>query len=228
MTQLHLANLGRATRTTIHCTTCQMQYNKIDPHDQKLHSQHHTSIVNGPLFWKSPVPTALSYYTMNPGLKGTFLLITRSSGKIHQVNALKLLKTIDIALGAPRNVNRSQFFPRGGKIFGLVSDEGRIISLVAAERIEYAYRRIASGGDNSGVETAGEKEKAVMGISRMWTCISERGKGYCKALLEESLYGFIWAVKVTKDQVAFSTPSESGMEGARRWSGREDFLVYDD
>src|SRR5271169_3063427 len=57
MTQLHLANLGLSTRTTIHCKTCQMDYNKIDPNDQKLHKTHHNSILNGPQF---PKPTAVT------------------------------------------------------------------------------------------------------------------------------------------------------------------------
>lgn len=153
-------------------------------------------------------------------------MISRSSPKEIQKRGLKILETVDLALGAPANLDRTQFFPRDGKIFSLLSEEGRIISLVAAERIEFAYRRIAN--ETSGVETAREKQKAVMGISRMWTCIAERGRGCCRGLLEESLSGFVWGVRVRREYVAFSTPSESGMEVARRWCGREDFLVYEE
>jgi len=98
--------------------------------------------------------------------------------------------------------------------------------LVAAERIEFAYRRIAN--ETNGVETARDKVNAVMGISRMWTCIAERGRGHCRGLLDECLGGFVWGVNVRKEYVAFSTPSESGMAVARRWCGREDFLVYEE
>ena len=223
MRQLHLANLGAATRTTIHCSTCQMQYNKIDPNDQKLHLLHHTSILRGPLFPKTSsrnIPWPITMLSMILDT-GTFVIISSSSAKINQTRGLKILKTVDVALGAPQNLDRSTFFPRGGKIFCLLSEgEGRVISLVAAERIEHAYRRIPHGGD--GVETTRQKEKAVMGISRMWTCLAERGKGYCKGLLEESLAGVVCGVKVSREQVAFSTPSESGMEVARRWCGREE------
>jgi hypothetical protein len=65
----------------------------------------------------------------------------------------------------------------------------------------------------------------------MWTCIAERGRGMCTALLEECAAGFVWGVDcrgTKRDLVAFSTPSESGMGVARKWTGREDFLVYDD
>jgi hypothetical protein len=58
-------------------------------------------------------------------------------------------------------------------------------------------------------------------------------------LLEECAAGFVWGVdcrstfgttgqRGMRDCVAFSTPSESGMGVAKKWTGRDDFLVYDD
>lgn len=70
----------------------------------------------------------------------------------------------------------------------------------------------------------------MIGINRMWTCISERGKGWCTTLLEECAAGFIYGAdyRGNKDVVAFTTPSESGLALARKWTGREDFLVYEE
>jgi len=74
----------------------------------------------------------------------------------------------------------------------------------------------------------------------MWTCFTYRGKGLCTALVDECAASFVFGVdftskvevmsdgRVMRDYVAFSTPSESGMGVARKWTGREDFLVYDD
>ena len=247
LTQLHLANLGLSTRTTMHCKICQMDYNKIDPNDQKLHKSHHNSILNGPQF---PKPTTTIIHRPLPNSpissKGNLFIISRSSSKEIQKRALHLLLIIDIALGAPTNLDRSSFFPKDGKIY-TIHHSGRIISLVAAERIEFAFRRIPPTRDNtttaSGIENSGVKEKALIGISRMWTCISERGNGFCTALLEECAAGFVWGVdcrspvrkieggdgnRGMRDFVAFSTPSESGMGLARKWTGKENFLVYDD
>ena len=234
MTQLHLSNLGPSTRTTIHCQTCQMDYNKIDPHDQKLHKTHHNSILNGPPFPKPPV---IDRPLPNSPLshKGELLIITRSSSKELQKRALNILSIIDAVLGAPANLNRQNFFPRDGKIY-ILQSSGRVLSLVAAQRIEFAFRRIPS---DNGTETIGVKEKALIGISRMWTCISERGNGWCTGLLDECAAGFVWGVdcrssklggggRGMRDFIAFSTPSESGMRLARKWAGKEDFLVYDD
>jgi hypothetical protein len=228
MTQLHLFNLGASTRTTIHCKVCQMHYNKIDPNDQKLHTTLHNSILQGPPFPKPPAPSRPLPASPIPN-KGALVIISRSSSKDIQKRALQLLSIVDVALGAPTNLDRSNFFPRDGKVFCLVYS-GRVISLVAAERIEFAYRRIPGG---MGVEVKREKEKAVIGISRMWTCIAERGKGWCTALLEECAAGFVLGVDCRpttggRDLVAFSTPSDSGMHVATKWTGKEDFLVYDD
>ena len=112
-------------------------------------------------------------------------------------------------------------------MFLLLSREGRVISVVAGQRIQVAFRRIP---DAAGVETRGEGERCLIGISRMWTCISERGKGWCSALIEECAAGLVLGVdcRARRALVGFSTPSESGMGVARKWTGREDFLVYDD
>jgi len=227
MTQLHLANLGPSTRTSIHCKTCQMHYNKIDPHDQKLHKTHHMAILSGPLFPRITVLTTAPLPSSPIHGKGDLVVISRSSSKDLQKRALNLLNMVDIALGAPP-CERPEFFPHDGKVYFLLSSS-RIISLVASQRIASAYRRLPSA---SAVETTNTKEKALVGISRMWTCIEERGKGWCRALLEECAAGFVFGMDCSRGGrralVAFSTPSESGLAVARKWTGREDFLVYDD
>lgn len=155
-------------------------------------------------------------------------MISVTSSKDMQKRALNLLNVVDTALGAPPNKTRgTTFFSRGGKIYLLLSREGRVISVVAGERVDFAFRRIA---ESAGVETSGDKERCLIGISRMWTCISERGKGWCSALIEECAARLVLAVdcRVRRGLVGFSTPSESGMGVARKWTGKEDFLVYDD
>jgi hypothetical protein len=220
-----------------------MHYNKIDPNDQKLHKIHHTSILHGPQFSR-PITTTNNNDITRPlstsciPLRGNLLVISRSSAKETQKRALNLLSIIDTALGAPPSPRRTTFFHNNGKIYIILSFEsGRVISLVAAERIDFAFRRIPNG---LGIETTRIKEKALIGISRMWTCIAQRGKGLCSDLLEECAAGFVLGVDCTssklvqqenramRDFVAFSTPSESGMGLARKWTGRDDFLVYED
>jgi ESCO1/2 acetyl-transferase len=209
-----------------------MHYNKIDPHDIKLHKTHHTAILNGPLFPKPTNPTTPLSTSPIPS-NYSLVIISRSSPQSTQKRALQLLNTIDIALGAPAT-RRTTFFPHDGKIY-LLMLLGRVISLVAAQRLTHAFRRLPG----SGVETTHTKEKAVIGIARMWTCVAERKRGWCCALLEECAAGFVVGVDCRgtrgggmecggRDWVAFSTPSESGMGVARKWTGREDFLVYDD
>ena len=157
------------------------------------------------------------------------IVVSADSAKEVHKRVFKVLNMVDTALGASPNPDRRQtFFSRGGKVFLLLSRSGRVISVVAGERISYAFRRIPG---SSGVETNGEREKCVVGISRMWTCIAERGNGWCRALLEECAAGLVLGVDCRLkrgEMVGFSTPSESGMAVARKWTGIENFLVYDD
>ena len=221
-----------------------MHYNKIDPNDQKLHKVHHDAMLSGPQF-NLPIPTiATRPLPASPLSKnGDLVVISRTSTRELQKRAFALLDMIDTAIGAPPNpVRASKFFIADGKVYIFVSSR-RIVSLVAGEHLAYARRRIPLPSTTEGVETSRtEREKAVIGISRMWTCVSRRGQGICSALLDECAARFVLGVdyrlivvaaegkgeRPMRDYVAFSTPSESGMAVARKWTGKEDFLVYDD
>jgi ESCO1/2 acetyl-transferase len=194
-----------------------MSYNKIDPNDIALHKKHHAAVLSGPTF-----PTPLGCNRTE-----TLLVISRSSSKELQKRGLLLLDTVDVALGAPQNMSRDTFFRRDGKIFTFIHGN-RIISLVAAERISFGYRRVP--GDSAGVEVSLEPQRGTIGISRMWTCIAQRGKGYCTRLLDQCAKEFVFGVdySLRRELVGFTSPSESGLAVARKWTGREDFLVYDD
>jgi len=220
-----------------------MHYNKIDPNDQKLHKTHHDAMLSGPQF-NFPISTiAIRPLPSSPlSKKGDLLVISRTSTRELQKRALALLDMIDTAIGAPPNPARvNKFFVTDGKVYIVVCSR-RIVSIVAAERLAYARRRIPQPATTEGVETSRtEREKAVIGINRMWTCVSQRGLGICLALLDECAARFVLGVdyrsnvaaegngeRPMRDYVAFSTPSESGMAVARKWTGKEDFLVYDD
>jgi N-acetyltransferase len=98
---------------------------------------------------------------------------------------------------------------------------------------------------------------AKLGISRIWTSPSHRGQGIAKALLDQALQHYNERVTMpnsaistdagevkprgsppasnrelepmTKDQVAFSQPTDAGARLARKWTGKKyGWLVYID
>ena len=126
------------------------------------------------------------------------------------------------------------------KVFLHVKD-GRCVGLCLAERITKASRVISQKhdsdqnassslkGKSSSISTEAEEVPAVVGVSRIWTSKSYRRKGIANNLLECVLNQFIYGMEISKDELAFSQPTESGCQLARSWYDAESgWLVYNE
>lgn len=123
------------------------------------------------------------------------------------------------------------------KVFLHVKD-GKCVGLCLAERITEAHRVKAekkkkdtgegsSGHKSSSVSIEEGTVPAVVGVSRIWTSKSSRRIGIANNLLECVVSQFIYGMEISKDELAFSQPTESGGQLARAWYGEESgWLVY--
>ncbi|KAL9137831.1 MAG: hypothetical protein Q9175_000965 [Cornicularia normoerica] len=109
----------------------------------------------------------------------------------------------------------------------------KCVGFCLAEKISSAFRVVngcAAGEDGTTFITASKSSSisvstsahiALLGISRIWTSKTYRGKGLAMDLLECARNNFFFGVEVPKDLVAFSQPTESGGRLAERWFGAE-------
>ncbi|OCK84914.1 hypothetical protein K432DRAFT_400765 [Lepidopterella palustris CBS 459.81] len=117
----------------------------------------------------------------------------------------------------------------------------KCIGACLAERILEAYsvleRDDASNGNvlppagsrSSSISASKTAEGALLGISRIWTSKSHRQNGIATALLDSATSDFLYGMTIPKEMVAFSQPTESGGQLARRWFGRQaGWHVYTD
>ncbi|KAL8768422.1 MAG: hypothetical protein Q9209_005328 [Squamulea sp. 1 TL-2023] len=72
---------------------------------------------------------------------------------------------------------------------------------------------------SSSISFSPDVDVVLLGIARIWTSKSHRGKGIATDLLETARGNFFYGVEVPKDLVAFSQPTESGGKLAGRWFG---------
>jgi N-acetyltransferase len=105
----------------------------------------------------------------------------------------------------------------------------KCIGLCLAEHISTAYEVIdvgsrpeaqrpsPSAGVSSSISTSTTPLSALVGISRIWSSSSHRRKGVAQTLLDCASRNFLYGIKVNKDLVAFSQPTESG--GSLQGSG---------
>ncbi|PUU81586.1 ESCO1/2 acetyl-transferase-domain-containing protein [Tuber borchii] len=73
----------------------------------------------------------------------------------------------------------------------------------------------------SSISVSETPRPAILGISRVWVCADRRRRGIATRLLDCAREHFIYGMKIEKDDVAFSQPTESGGAFARGWFGAD-------
>lgn len=117
----------------------------------------------------------------------------------------------------------------------------KCIGLCLAETISEAYAVLGEGEASDGVRQVPaiarssaisvrrDAALALLGISRIWTSNLHRKKGVARTLLDCARADFLYGLEVPKEKIAFSQPTESGGQLARKWFGKESgWLVYAD
>lgn len=74
---------------------------------------------------------------------------------------------------------------------------------------------------SSSISVSDRPESVLLGVTRIWTSRSFRRQGIAETLLDCGRRHFFYGMDVTKDLVAFSQPTESGAQLAKRWYGAE-------
>ena len=115
--------------------------------------------------------------------------------------------------------------------FYLVHD--KCVGFCLAEKINSAFEVVngcAAGEDGTKIITTSKSSSisvstsadiALLGISRVWTSKTYRGKGLAADLLECARNNFFYGVEAPKNLVAFSQPTESGGRLAEKFFGAE-------
>jgi hypothetical protein len=82
---------------------------------------------------------------------------------------------------------------------------------------------------SSSISISTKPDPAILGISRIWTSNQHRKQGIATRLLECARSDFLYGLRMEKEKVAFSQPTESGGNLARKWfGGRAGWHVYVD
>ena len=109
----------------------------------------------------------------------------------------------------------------------------KCVGFCLAEKISSAFGVVdecAAGEDgtkviktskSSSISVSTSADIALLGIARIWTSKTYRGKGLAADLLECARNNFFYGVEAPKDLVAFSQPTESGGRLAERFFGAE-------
>ena len=96
------------------------------------------------------------------------------------------------------------------------------------ENVRVAYRVMPGLQEHDGNVKIDESHPidAIAGVTRVWVSRMSRRKGIASQMLDAARKRFLFGVTISKEDLTFSQPSESGKQLAVSFSGRPDFLVY--
>lgn len=142
---------------------------------------------------------------------------------------------------APRRMFNVQVSGVQGRFKAYLYIQGsKCIGLCLAERISEAYtvlgvsedgtrQTAATSPSSSSITTKTQSDLAIVGISRIWTSNAYRKKGIARALLDCVAGTFLYGLRIPASMIAFSQPTESGGQLARKWFGMDSgWHVYTD
>ncbi|KAJ5864378.1 Sister chromatid cohesion acetyltransferase Eco1 [Penicillium soppii] len=238
-------DLGTDTRKT--CATCGMEYIPSNTEDAALHKKFHemnaTGIDLGKAFLRANASRWI--YEATRFDEGYVVIVDRKASPSAKSQAKKVLEVISKELSSPEIDDEtlwSQTEPpkhlQDGptekvdryRVF-LHMKDSRCVGLCLTERI-WESRPVAkdeNGPAGSSVSTRDEVHPAIVGVSRIWTSGSSRRKGIALDLLDCVVINFIYGMEITKDQIAFSQPTESGKRLAHKFfEDEETWHVYNE
>lgn len=244
-------DLGNEVRRT--CTGCGMEYIPSNSEDAALHKKFHEMNITGIDLGKAFVKANASrwVYEATRFDEGYVVIIDRKASPTAKSQANKVLEVVRRELSSPEindEVLWSQTEPPAHlglngssekvdryKVF-LHMKDSRCVGLCLTERIwESQPVEMASveknGADQpngSSISVRQETHPAVVGVSRIWTSESSRGKGIAMDLLDCVVSNFIYGMEIPKDQIAFSQPTESGKRLAQSFFGDDEWHVYNE
>tara|TARA_R110002003_G_scaffold1389_1_gene22932 strand:- start:6740 stop:7480 length:741 start_codon:yes stop_codon:yes gene_type:complete len=118
---------------------------------------------------------------------------------------------------------KTYLYIRGQKCIGVCLAERiwEACTVLVQDCQEEKTHQLQPGSKSSSISISEATTPALLGISRIWTSNQHRKQGIATQLLDCARCDFLYGLTVEKDQVAFSQPTESGGNLARRWFGRE-------
>ncbi|KAH3958672.1 hypothetical protein HBI56_209560 [Parastagonospora nodorum] len=250
--QLDLASESRKA-----CKTCGMEYIPSNAEDAALHRKFHAMNVGGVDFTKATVDRLRNNQVWSGGDGSFIAAIGRKDALALRNKTSDVLKVVNTELGAvpisdeelwsqtrasgnvgkdssrPTPVDRfkTYLYIRGHKCIGVCLAERiwEAYAVLAQDDASAQTRKLAMETKSSSISISTATTPALLGISRIWTSNQRRKQGIASRLLDCARSDFLYGWTVEKEQVAFSQPTESGGNLARKWFGREDgWHVYID
>lgn len=208
-----LLDLGQKKFGATQCFTCKFVYHMGDPNDELIHLNYHNA---GNILrfggWKDERVVAQL-------ANAKIIKVIPSDPKPWLKKLKDLLEIINRDLGyyeMPVSFVNAQVF--------LYIKKNVIVGCLVAEPKSTAYKLLC---DDIGIDLCSEIGYPIKcGVSRIWVSQGHRKEGIGTALLNCLRGNFIYGYILTKEDIAFSSPTEAGKAFAAKYFNNSNFLIY--
>ena len=232
-------DLGNEVRKT--CATCGMEYIPSNTEDAALHKKFHemnsTGVDLGKAFMRANASRWV--YEATRFEEGYVVIVDRKASPSAKNQAKKVLEVVNKELSSPeideevlwsqteapehrKDQNEEEKVDRY-RVF-LHMKDSRCVGLCLTERIWESQPVILgeqNGTNSSSVSVKDERHPAIVGVSRIWTSGASRRMGIALDLLDCVVSNYIYGMEISKNQIAFSQPTESGKRLASKFFEEE-------
>ncbi|XP_017063402.1 N-acetyltransferase eco [Drosophila eugracilis] len=198
------------------CQQCGLVYTVHEPEEEQLHREYHNSIHV--LRFKGWIDEDIVSVYPEWASDGRILRITERAPAARLERLRDLIGVVDKELGYS-----SYIVPKIFVAFIAVRKQ-QIVGFCLVQPLSQAHRFIQVDGIDYFSE---ESYPATCGISRIWVSPLHRRCGIAKKLLRVVQCHTVIGQEISKDSIAFSTPTDDGRALARQFTGLDNFLTYD-
>lgn len=198
------------------CPECGLLYSVHEPEEEIIHDNFHKSmkilLFRG---WQQENVVAL---VDEWGVDGRIISVGNTDSKVKLNRVLEIMDLVDLDLGfvnVPLN-------PKA--IVYMAVSRGRVMGLCVAMPKGRGHRLIVT---DDGVDVFTDITFPIKcGISKIWVALPYRRKGVASRLVNSVRSHFSFGHYLSYDEIAFSSPTDSGKLLARQLTKRSDFLVF--
>jgi hypothetical protein len=148
---------------------------------------------------------------------------TSESRFAHAQKDKRDIKTAAASDGPLVDRYKTYLYIRGQKCLGacLAERVWEAYTVLDQSDVSAQTRQLSTEAQSSSISISSSTDPVLLGISRIWASNQHRKQSIATRLLDCARSDFLYGMVVEKEQVAFSQPTESGGNLARRWFGRQ-------
>ncbi|KAH7586624.1 zinc-finger of acetyl-transferase ESCO [Nakaseomyces glabratus] len=229
------SKLNINNETILKCPKCEMKYSPNSIDDVATHKKYHDLHINGRNWsqtWGFPIhdttpSTIIATPSSSPFKTGKSVnnknnerIVMIQENKPAEVKAmLEIMDIVNQELNAPQDENNFWRKPNAehqGKAIVYIKDK-KAVGAITVEVLKQHKCRWMIYETRTLVEHV--RPQFTLGISRIWVCRAQRGKGIAEKLLDAARISAIPGQNVDKMKLAWSQPSDSGGKLAKKYNG---------